>query len=90
MANARFAKPREGDVRIDRNVASPLVNPIRVGRHATRLQACEVAAALLRAPPHDDDAVYRIAEAAGVPAAAICTECTEDGSQAARLRPSRR
>ena len=56
-----------------------------MGRHATRSQACEVAAALLHVPPHDDDAVYRIAAAAGVPDAAVCAECVEEGSQSRRL-----
>ena len=85
VANARFAKPREGDVRIDRNANSPMANPVRVGRYATRSQACEVAAALLHVPAHEDDAVFRIAAAAGVPDAAICAECVEEGSQSARL-----
>ena len=70
---------------MDRNSGSPLGNPIRIGGGVTRAQACGAAAALLRAPRDDDDDPHRIARRMNLPADSVCGECTEHGSQAARL-----
>ena len=85
VGHARFARGRDGETRVDRNSGSPLGNPIRIGGGVTRAQACEAAAALLRAPRDDDDAPHRIARRMNLPADSVCGECTEPGSQAARL-----
>ena len=85
VGHARFARGRDGETRVDRKSGSPLGNPIRIGKGVTRAQACEAAAAILRAPRDDDGAPHRIARSMRLPADSVCGECTEPGSQAARL-----
>ena len=86
LGHARFANPRPGDVRIDRNSSSPLANPFRMRlRGASRMQVIDAFAALLKEPRGDDEAPRRVAARAGLPRGTVSDDPFPKGSQAGRL-----
>lgn len=89
LGHARFANPRPGDVRTDRNSSSPLANPFRMWLGgASRTQVTDAFAALLKEPRGDDEAPRRVAERAGLPRGTVSDDplCRRAARQDASTR----